>query len=72
MLFKVRGLVEEDGNWFWDANHQQERLGKIEYKKTFYIESPSIQKALTKGKKIFKHIHSVTQVEGEVYKEGEE
>ena len=65
ILFRLRGVILENKSKFWDHDIEE----KIQVKKVYYLESKNIQKALAKAKKIFNHVHSVEQVNGEMYKE---
>ena len=65
MLYRIKGLIEEDGPFIWNASTCHEEQGKINAKKVFYLEASSFQQATTKAKKAMDHIISVEEVDGE-------
>ena len=66
MLYRTKGIVEVEGTFFWDHGLGQETQGTREEIKTFYLEATTFQKATTKAKKLFTHVHEVRQVQGEI------
>ncbi len=56
--FKMVGIVHRPDYDYVSESELQ--------KKTYIYEATSFQKAVTKAKKVFKHIHSVQQITGEI------
>jgi hypothetical protein len=70
MLYKIRGLVNGEINWHWNAELNKEEEKYTQIKEIYYLEASNIEKALTKAKKIFNYVHEIAQVNGQIYKEG--
>lgn len=69
MLYRVKGLKQERGNYHWDSLNDQEVCNWNDVKKIYYIEATTFQKATTKAKKFFDTIQEVRLVEGEILDE---
>ena len=54
-LYRLKGIIRK--------GHYD---GYTDEKKVYYIEDTSFQKAVTRAKKLYEHIHSVEQINGEI------